>query len=70
VKLNTGFLHCPICTTPNPPGATVCRGCGNPLGTGVVPDPAQAKPVQWGLYVAIAAAALLAVVLIIVLIQK
>jgi serine/threonine-protein kinase len=69
VKLNTGVLHCPICTTPNPPGARVCRGCGNPLGIGG-PDPAQAKSGQWGLYIAIGAAFLLAIVLIVVLIVK
>lgn len=70
VKQKTGFLHCPICTTPNPPGATVCRGCGNPLGAGVVPDPAAEKPVPWGLWIAIATAALLAIVLALVLILR
>jgi len=64
------LVHCPICTTPNPPGATVCRGCGNPLGAGPAPHPADVKPVPWGLYIAIATAGLLAVVLILVLIFK
>jgi serine/threonine protein kinase len=63
------FRYCSICTTPNPPAATVCRGCGNPLaGVGNLQDPEPAKPSQMGLYVAIGAAALLAVILIYVLV--
>jgi serine/threonine protein kinase len=68
---NPGFRYCSICTTPNPPGATVCRGCGNPLGPAGPSEPViPQKPVQWGLYLAILAAALLAVALIVVLIVK
>jgi hypothetical protein len=49
----------------------VCRGCGNPLaGVGNLQDPEPAKPSQMGLYVAIGAAALLAVILIYVLVFK
>ena len=68
---NPGVKACPICTTPNAKGATVCRGCGNPLG-GVTPPQTggQETPRQWGLIIAIAAAALLAVALVIVLIFK
>ena len=63
------FRYCPACTTANPPGASVCRGCGNPLGpseTAAVPK----APTQWGLYLAIGVAALLAIALIVVLIVK
>jgi serine/threonine-protein kinase len=69
---NLGFRYCAVCTTPNPPGATVCRGCGNPLGGPAPPKDAgdPPKPTQWGLYIAIVAAALLAVALIVVLIVK
>ncbi len=65
------FKYCSICTTPNPPGLTVCRGCGNPLaGAGNLGDPEPPKPSQMGLYIAIGAAAVLAIVLIIVLVYK
>src|SRR5262249_44637687 len=40
------FRYCPACTTANPPGATVCRGCGNPLGGGETPQPLPA-PTPW-----------------------
>ncbi|HEY2011947.1 MAG TPA: serine/threonine-protein kinase [Bryobacteraceae bacterium] len=61
--------YCPSCTTGNPPTATICRGCGNPLGGGE--EPAQPKQqIQWGLYLAIGAAVLLAIALVVVLIVK
>jgi len=66
-----GFRYCSTCTTPNPPGATVCRGCGTPLaGLGNLSEPDPPRPSQMGLYIAIGAAALLAVVLIVVLVVK
>jgi serine/threonine protein kinase len=60
---------CPSCTTANPPGATVCRGCGNPLGGPETINRAEA-PIQWGMYLAIGVAVLLAFALIVVLIVK
>jgi len=60
---------CPSCTTANPPGATVCRGCGNPLG-GPEPPTGSQSTVQWGMYLAIGVAILLAFALIVVLIVK
>ncbi len=63
------FCYCPRCTTANPPGAAVCRGCGNPLGAGETPARSQTQ-IQWGLYLAIGVAALLALALIVVLIVK
>lgn len=63
------FRYCPACTTANPPGATVCRGCGNPLGGPETPVRSE-TPIQWGLYLAIGVAALLALALIVVLIVK
>jgi serine/threonine protein kinase len=65
-----GLRYCSICTTPNPANAVVCRGCGNPLGPGTPAAASSQKPVQWGLYLAVIAAALLAVALILVLIVK
>lgn len=67
---NPGLRYCSICTTPNPANASVCRGCGNPLGPGTPAAASPQKPVQWGLYLAVIAAALLAVALIVVLIVK
>jgi serine/threonine-protein kinase len=58
---------CPICTAQIPVGAVVCWKCGNPLAGG---GGEEAKPKQWGLYAAIAAAVLLAVALAVVLIVK
>ena len=62
-------VFCPSCTTANPPGATVCRGCGNPLG-GMEASTRPGPPVPWGMYIAIGVAVLLAVALIVVLIVK
>ena len=58
---------CPMCTAQNAVGSAVCRKCGNPLGGR---GGEAAKPTQWGLYAAIAAAVLLAVALAVVLIVK
>lgn len=71
-KLAPGFRYCPICTTPNQPGAVMCRGCGNPLGP-VKAAPTSStseKPVPWGLYIAIGLAVVLAIALIVVLIER
>ncbi|HLK64997.1 MAG TPA: serine/threonine-protein kinase [Bryobacteraceae bacterium] len=63
------FKYCSICTTPNPPAATVCRGCGNPLNvSGEILAGTETNTTQWGLWVAIGVAALLAIVLIVVLV--
>jgi eukaryotic-like serine/threonine-protein kinase len=61
--------YCPSCTVANPPGATVCRGCGNPLGGPEAPNRSEA-PIQWGMYLAIGVAILLGFALIVVLIVK
>jgi serine/threonine-protein kinase len=63
------FKYCSICTTPNPPGVRICRGCGSPLA-GANPEAEPGQPSQMGLYVAIGAAAILAIVLVMVLVFK
>jgi len=63
------FRFCPSCTSANPPTATICRGCGAPLGGGEVPAP-PAPPTPWAMYIAIGVAVLLAIALVVVLIVK
>jgi serine/threonine-protein kinase len=61
------FRYCPSCTSANPPDATVCSRCGLPLAAG---PSAAAKSTNWGMYIAVGVAAVLAVVLVIVLMAK
>jgi serine/threonine protein kinase len=61
------FRYCPSCTSANPPDATVCNSCGTLLATG---GGAAAKSTNWGMYIAIGVAAVLAIVLIAVLMAK
>jgi serine/threonine-protein kinase len=61
------FRYCPSCTTANPPDAAACSRCGTRLAEG---GAAAAKSTNWGMYIAIGVAALLAIVLIVVLVAK
>jgi serine/threonine-protein kinase len=61
--------YCPACTTPNPPGASICRNCGAPL-SGAESAPPIEPPTPWLLYIALAVAAALAIALILVLFKK
>ncbi len=61
------FRYCPSCTFGNAPSATICGGCGLPLGNAPEEKPAS-RP--WGLYSAIAIAVLLAIALAVVLLVK
>jgi serine/threonine-protein kinase len=63
------FRYCSSCTTANPPAATICRGCGSPLGGAEVPALPESQT-PWGMYLAIGVAALLAIALLVVLIVK
>jgi serine/threonine-protein kinase len=60
--------YCPSCTTPNPADATVCQKCQTPLAAG---SPARTpQQQQWALYLFIAVAVILAIVLVAVLLTK
>jgi serine/threonine protein kinase/predicted nucleic acid-binding Zn ribbon protein len=61
------FRYCPSCTTANPPDAVACSRCGTRLAEG---GAAAAKSTNWGMYIAIGVAVLLAIVLIVVLVAK
>ncbi len=61
------FRYCPSCTTANPPDAVACSRCGTRLAEG---GPAAAKSTNWGMYIAIGVAAVLAIVLVVVLMTK
>ena len=61
------FRYCPSCTSANPPDAVACSRCGARLAEG---GPAAAKSTNWGMYIAIGVAALLAIALIAVLMTK
>jgi serine/threonine protein kinase/predicted nucleic acid-binding Zn ribbon protein len=61
------FRYCPSCTTANPPDAVACSRCGTRLAEG---GAAAVKSTNWGMYIAIGVAALLAIVLIVVLMAK
>jgi serine/threonine-protein kinase len=61
------FRYCPSCTSANPPEAASCSRCGTPLGQG---GAAAAKSTNWGMYIAIGVAALLALALVVVLMAK
>jgi serine/threonine protein kinase len=61
------FRYCPSCTSANPPDAASCSRCGTPLAAG---GAAVAPSTNWGMYIAIAAAALLAIALVVVLMAK
>jgi len=62
------FRYCPSCTNANPPDAVSCRRCGTPLGQAGGAAATQAK--NWGMYIAIGVAMLLALALVIVLLAK
>lgn len=64
------FRYCPNCTTPNQPDAVICQRCKAPLGGPRNPATASTTRAQWPLYLAIAVAGILAVVLIAVLMMK
>jgi eukaryotic-like serine/threonine-protein kinase len=61
------FRYCPSCTSANPPDAVACSRCGTPLAQA---GAAAAQSKNWGMFIAIGVAALLAVALIVVLIAK
>jgi eukaryotic-like serine/threonine-protein kinase len=61
------FRYCPSCTSANPPDAISCSRCGTPLAQA---GAAAAQSKNWGMYIAIGVAALLAVVLVVVLVAK
>jgi serine/threonine protein kinase/predicted nucleic acid-binding Zn ribbon protein len=61
------FRYCPSCTTANPPDAVACSRCGTRLAEG---GAAAAKSTNWGMYIAIGVAAVLAIVLLVVLMTK
>ena len=61
------FRYCPSCTSANPPDATVCSRCGTRLAEAVA---AAGKSVNWGMYIAIGVAAILAIVVIVMLMTK
>ena len=63
------YRYCPSCTSPNPANAMDCQRCGNPL-IGTIRIAAATQPKQWGLYIAVAAAVVLAIALIVVLVVK
>jgi eukaryotic-like serine/threonine-protein kinase len=62
------FRYCPSCTNANPPDAASCGRCGTPLGQPGGAAAAQAK--NWGMYIAIGVAGVLAIVLVVVLMAK
>jgi hypothetical protein len=62
------FRYCPSCTNANPPDAVSCSRCGTPLGQSGGAAAVQAK--NWGMYIAIGVAGLLAIVLVVVLMAK
>jgi serine/threonine-protein kinase len=60
------FRYCPFCTSANSPDAGLCTKCGTRLGES---RPA-AKSANWGMYIAIGVAAILAIALIVVMMAK
>jgi eukaryotic-like serine/threonine-protein kinase len=61
------FRYCPSCTNANPPDAVSCSRCGTPLGQ---PGAAAAQSKNWGMYIAIGVAGLLASALVVVMMAK